>query len=168
MKTLDDYMRIYHEQMNQGDIAKAYRGLMQYMMQLKTFLSKKYPDYSFSSNLYLGYMDMTFFTFTPPSLSQHKLKSAVVFLHEPFTFEAWLTAHNRKIQAEYYQLFCQNHYKSAVLHKPEKGVDAIASTTLVNSPSFSDFDLLTKTIETGMLSFNEDIISFLNALTLSN
>lgn len=38
MKTLNDYVQVYKEQLVKKDIQKAYHGLMKYMMSLKASL----------------------------------------------------------------------------------------------------------------------------------
>jgi hypothetical protein len=162
MRTLDDSMRVYHEQMIRGDVPAAYHGLMQYMMGLRTSLSKKYPEYSVSGSLYPGYMDMTYFAFTPPSIRQKGLKTAVVFIHEACAFEAWLAAANRRIQMDYYQLFKTAGWDSESLCAPDIGVDALIQSSLVKAPVFNQPDTLSIQIETGMLEFSEAILAFIN------
>jgi hypothetical protein len=45
---------------------KAYKSLMDCVMDLRTYLSGKHPDHTVSGSIYFGYMDMTYFSFTPP------------------------------------------------------------------------------------------------------
>jgi len=40
---------------------------MTFMSELRSYLESKYPDYT-AGNLYFGYMDMTYFAFTPADL----------------------------------------------------------------------------------------------------
>lgn len=70
-------------------------------MTLRTHFHKKYPDAFVSGSIYYGYMDMTYFSFTPKSLQQRKLKIAIVFVHESFRFEVWLAAYNKQVQQNY-------------------------------------------------------------------
>lgn len=50
MKTLNDYVTVYKEQLEKGDIQKAYKGLLKYSYSLKTHLSKQFEDrFSFGS-----------------------------------------------------------------------------------------------------------------------
>jgi hypothetical protein len=67
MESLPEYMDEYKKQMQLGHIPKAYRGLMSYIMALRTYFGDKYPDYFVSGNIYYGYMDMTYFSFSPKS-----------------------------------------------------------------------------------------------------
>ena len=59
MKSLQENMVEFREQLKKGSIQKAYLGLMEYMMSLKNHFSNKFPDYSTPGGLYNGYMDMT-------------------------------------------------------------------------------------------------------------
>jgi len=96
MESLNEYIKKYKIQLSKGIIQKAYRGIMIFMSGLKNDLEKNYPDFIVSS-LYFGYMDMTYFAFTPSDLKNKKLKIAIVFLHEQERFEAWLGGSNRKV-----------------------------------------------------------------------
>jgi hypothetical protein len=84
--SFNESMIEYRKQLETGTIQKAYQGLMDYMMSLRSNFEKKYPDYSVSGNLYLGYMDMTYFSFFPNSLKRQGLKVGVVFVHKTFAF----------------------------------------------------------------------------------
>jgi len=75
MESFNQYMEEYKKEMKKGVIKEAYKGLMEYIMDLRTHLQNKYPDY-FVSSLYYGYMDMTYFSFSPESLKDRKLKIA--------------------------------------------------------------------------------------------
>ena len=73
VSTFQEYMSEYKKQLQKGLIQKAYGGLMDYVMILRTHLQHKYPDY-FVSAIYYGYMDMTYFSFTSRMLQEMKLK----------------------------------------------------------------------------------------------
>jgi len=88
----------YRQQLERGIIQIAYRGLMEYMGDLRATFQTKYPEFSVPGNIYYGYMDMTYFSIVPPVLKERGLKIAVVFLHEAFRFEVWLSGYNRQIQ----------------------------------------------------------------------
>ena len=111
MGSLSDAMSEYRAQMQKGVIQQAYRGLMDYMSALKTELKAKHPDYQVSGSLYFGYMDMTYFAFTPPALKEKGLKIAIVFVHETFAFEAWLSAANRGLLAQFAEQFKDADWK---------------------------------------------------------
>lgn len=155
-----DYMEEYRIQLEEGYIQKAYQGLMKYIMDLRVHLKNKYPEYSLSG-IYYGYMDMTYFSFSPESLKNRKLKIAIVFVHETFKFEVWLAGSNKKVQKRYWELIKEGNWKEYHIPSTTKGVDSILEHVLVDAPDFSDLDGLTQQIEMGTLKFIEDVVNFL-------
>ena len=77
MRSFQENMDEYRKQLEKGTIKDAYRGLMEYIMDLKTHFKNKYPDHFTSGSIYYGYMDMTYFSFTPKSLKDRNLKIAI-------------------------------------------------------------------------------------------
>ncbi len=161
MENFHEYMEEYRKQLEKGEIQKAYRGLMEYILELRAYFSKKYPDYSTSGNIYAGYMDMSYFSIVPETLRQRKLKIAIVFLHEAFRFEAWLAGMNKQVQAEYWKLFKESGWKKYPIVPTTKGADSIVEHVLADKPDFRDLEALTRQIESGTLKFIEDIESYL-------
>jgi hypothetical protein len=157
------YIDDYKQQMQKGAVSTAYKGLMEYIMSLRTYLSNKYPDYYVPSSIYYGYMDMTYFSFSPKSLVQRKLKIGIVFIHASCRFEAWLAGYNKQTQSKYWQLFKESGWNDYPLVPSTQGVDAIIEYSLVDHPDFSDLDGLTKQIEDATLAFIENIDRFLTA-----
>lgn len=162
MDSLYKYIDAYRKQMEKGDIVKAYRGLMDYIMGLRVYLANKYPDYTVSGSVYYGYMDMTYFAFTPAALRKRNLKIAVVFVHDKIRFEAWLAGGNRQVQNKYAKLFQESGWKKYPVSSIEKGVDSILETVVADNPEFDHLDLLTDCIESGTLRFIKDIGDFLD------
>ena len=95
LESFHESMVEYRKQLEKGAIKEAYRGLMDYIMGLKSYFSNKYPEYSVSGSIYCGYMDMTYFSLVPELLKRRKLKVAIVFVHETFRFEVWLSGQNK-------------------------------------------------------------------------
>ena len=52
MASFNEYISEYRKQLEKGTIKKAYKGLMEYIMDLRTHFKNKYPDY-FVSGQYL-------------------------------------------------------------------------------------------------------------------
>ena len=162
MESLREYMEEYRRQLAKGVIQKAYRGLMEYVMALRTHFQDKYPDHFVSGSIYYGYMDMTYFSFIPKSLQERKLKPAIVFVHEAFRFEVWLAAYNKQVQSKYWKLFKDSGWNKYNLVPSTKGVDAILEHVLVDKPDFGDPDALTAQIERATLEFIQDVEGFLS------
>ncbi|MCX6664654.1 MAG: hypothetical protein NT038_01130 [Euryarchaeota archaeon] len=162
MKPFHEYMNEYRKQMETGDIKEAYKGLMDYIMNLRTHFQNKYPDYFVSGSIYYGYMDMTYFSFFPESLKSRKLKIGIVFIHDTCRFEVWLFGYNKQVQAKYWKLIKESDWKKYHIPSTTKGNDSIIESILVDKPDFSNLETLTQQIESGTLTFIKDVENFLS------
>jgi hypothetical protein len=162
MEPFDQYINEYKRLLAKGDIKKAYKGLMEYILSLRTYFKNKYPDYFVPGSIYYGYMDMTYFSFNPKSLKQRKLKIAIVFIHDTCRFEAWLAGYNKGVQSKYWRLIKESGWNKYPPVATTKGADAIIEHILVEHPDFSDLDSLTLQIESAALKFIDDLDSFLS------
>jgi len=162
MGSFHENVHEYRKQLEKGVIQEAYKGLMEYIMDLRTYFKNKYPDYSVSGSIYFGYMDMTYFSFTPKSLKNRRLKIAIVFIHDVFRFEVWLAGNNKRVQKEYWKLFTQSDWNQYPIVSTTKGVDSIVEYVVVEDPDFRDVDALTTRIERAVLTFIEDVERFLS------
>ena len=160
--SFQETMNEYKKQLQKGAIQKAYQGLMDYIMRLRSHFENKYSDYSVSGSIYFGYMDMTYFSFFPKSLKLRGLKVGIVFVHCPFRFEVWLFGYNRSVQARYWKLFKEGSWNKYLIPPTTKGVDSILEGILVENPDFNDLDALTSQIERGTLKFIDDVEDFLS------
>jgi ribosomal protein S8 len=158
---LQTYINEYSIQLSKGYIQKAYKGIMTFMSGLKTHMENSYPDY-IASTLYFGYLDMSYFAFTPSDLKNKKLKIAIVFLHEQGRFEVWLSGSNRKIQAEYIEKISHKNIGKYKLSKVLPGVDSIIESILVDKPDFNNPEELKMQIERKTIEFVNDITSILD------
>jgi len=161
VETLNKYIGEYRKQVEKGDIVKAYRGLMSYILDLRSYLSNKYPDFAVSGSVYYGYMDMSYFSFTPAFLQDRKLKIALVFIHDKVSWEIWLAGANRQVQSRYSKLFTEKGWDKYHITAIEKGVDSIIDCVLTDKPDFDDLSALTTEIESKALKFIDEIQKFL-------
>jgi len=162
MGSFQENINEYKKHLENGLIKDAYKGLMEYIMGLKTYLKKNYPDYFVSDNIYFGYMDMTYFSFTPRTLKERNLKIAIVFIHETGSFEVWLAGINKRIQQKYWDVFRQSDWNKYPLVPTTKGVDSIMEYVLIGNPDFNDLGALTNQIEQKILEFIDAVESFLS------
>ena len=162
MEPFHEYINEYRKQLENGAIQKAYKGLMEYVMDLRTHFKNKYPDYSIPSSIYYGYMDMTYFPVFPKLLKDRNLKIAIVLIHEKLRFEAWLVGVNKGVQTQYWKMIKDSDWNQYHIVPTTKGYDSIIEYVLVDNPDFSDLDTLTKQIETETLKFIMDVESFLS------
>lgn len=155
MKSLNEYMALYKQLMAEGDIQIAYRRLLEYIVGMRNHFSDKYSENHVCGTLYQGYMDITFFTFTPDLLKKKNLKVAIVFNHTHVCFEAWLVGVNKQVQATCWKYFKDRNWAKHPL--PVWPQDYITRTVLVETPDFDHTDALTQDIESRVLAFIDDI-----------
>ena len=156
MDSINGYVKEYIAQLREGHIQKAYKGIMAFMSEMRTYLENTYPNCAVGA-LYFGYMDMTYFAFTPSLLKNMKLKIAIVFLHEECRFELWLAANNRKIQADYIELLRRKNIGKYTLSQVAPGVDSIITLPITEQPDFDNPGKLKKQLEEKALEFANDV-----------
>ena len=161
MGSLNDQIREYRLQLKEGRIQTAYKGIMTFMSGLKSHLENNYPGH-FTSALYFGYLDMTYFAFTPAFLKAKKLKIAIVYLHEQGRFEVWLGGSNRKIQADTIGRLSHRDLGRYQLSRVHPGVDSIIESVVIEQPDFDDLEELKTQIEMKTIEFINDISSLLD------
>ncbi len=160
MDTLNDHIRAYTAQLVLGHIQKAYKGIIGFMTELKAYLEHRHADYV-SGALYFGYMDITYFAFTPIVLKQKKLKIAIVYLHGQSRFELWLAAENRKIQSATIALLSGKNIGAFKLSAAGPGVDSIIAWTAAEQPDFDSPDTLMTLIEAQTIRFAADMAALM-------
>lgn len=151
---LNEYFAEYKKQMELGHVPRAYSGLMEYMMNLRTHFKTDVEEYTVGS-FYQGYMDMTYFPVSTKSLNKKKLKLAIVFNHPKTQFEIWLSGQNRQIKNEYLNTIEQSDLKKGFVIT--KNPDSIIESIITENPDFSDLDKLTTEIEKAVAKFIKDV-----------
>ncbi|MBK7094535.1 MAG: hypothetical protein IPH57_05560 [Saprospiraceae bacterium] len=162
MNNLSENIYHYKKQAENGLIQAGYKALIQYILDLRIYFKKKYPEYYVSGNFYYGYMDMTFFSFSPGFLKSKNLKVMIVFIHKTFRFEAWLAGQNKQVQTRYWYSFRRNVPINCRIPTSLTGVDSILEYTLSETPDFNDLKSLTLQIEDGTKKFIKDIEDLLS------
>ncbi len=159
MTNLNDAINEYTAQLQKGQIQIAYKGIMTFMSTLKSTLESNHPDYA-ASGLYFGYMDMTYFAFTPLELKRKNLKIAIVYLHQENRFELWLGGGNRKVQAEYIELLKGKDLGHYRLSQVRPGVDSIIECIVAEHPDFENVEELMKNLEDQTIEFAKKVNYF--------
>lgn len=162
MTALQKSMLEYKKQLESGEIQVAYKGILEYLMTLRTHFEKQHPEWTVPGGLYTGYMDMSYFSILPLSLKERKLKIAVVFLHEAFRFEVWLAGVNKGVQAEYWQMIKESGWRKYAPVATTQGADAIIEHVLIEEPDFDDLEGITRQIQVGTQYFITEIEQFLS------
>lgn len=156
MKDLNEYVIAYQKQLQEGKIQIAYKGIMSFMGNLKSYLSDMHSDYLVGA-LYFGYMDMTYFAVTTTELKDKQLKIAVVYLHQENCFELWLSATNKKIQAQYIEKLKDKDLKGYQLSVSQPGIDSIIESRIIDHPNFNELTSLKVELDKLTQKFIEDI-----------
>lgn len=162
MKTFNDYIQAYKNQLETEDIQKAYKGLIIYVMNLKTHFTNKYYDDFYVGHFHQGYMDVTYFTFTPISLKNKKLKIGIGFNHKKMEFGIWLSGQNKQIQKKYWEIFKDSDLNKYYVPTSINKTPSIIEHTLLESPNFNNLEHLTNQIENKAMSFINDMIKILD------
>lgn len=152
MKTLNELVKQYTYHLQQGEIQIAYKGILEFLGKLRADFIKKHPHYDVS-NIYQGYMDMSYFSLSTKLLKDKGLKIAIVYLHEKGDFEVWLSARNRYIAKSYADLLNSNISGDVNVFHDINNQDAIIECILTPTPNFEDQSSLIDTIDQGVEKF---------------
>lgn len=162
MENLRESMWIFQSALQAGYLQQAYRGLMDFFGELRKRFQNAYPEYSIS-NMYYGYLDMTYFAIVTEFLKARQLKIAIVFEYDSFTFEVWLSGVNRGVQKKYWKLIKEKNWEEFALCDDPTKEDHIIRKILVKEPDFLDSDMLGDQIEEGTIDFLDHVQAFLGA-----
>lgn len=165
--SLSKAMQVYHDALHKGEIQRAYRGILGFMSELRTELEQKYPDYVFTQ-VYPGYMDMSYFAITPVELRNRKLKIALVYLHEANRFELWLSANNRKLQKEWIDVLNQREDMQYRVSEAGVGIDSIVEYIVHVQPNFDAREALKQSLEMNTVRFIKDMETLLQGGSKEN
>jgi len=161
MKNFNDFVAIYKEQLEKGDIQIAYTGLVKFVMKLKSIFSKNLAHkYSFG-NMLQGYMDYTYFYFSNDYLKNRKLKFGLVLNHQEMRFEIWLLGQTIDIQKKYWDLLKTTKWNKDKTEMPQYSV---LEAVLVVNPDFNVLDSLSQKIEGKLIQVSDEIIDLLKTI----
>ncbi len=154
-------LRNIQRNLKKEQIQKAYKGIMTFMSRFKTHMESRYPEY-LASSLYFGYMDMTYFAFTPIKLKRRKLKVAIVYIHKQNRFEVWLGGTNRSVQTQYIEIMRKKNIGDYKLSQVLQGVDSIIEMKIAEQPDFNHMEELILIIERKIIEFTNNVLSMLS------
>ncbi len=159
MSSLQSAIREYKSLLRSSMLSRAYRGILGFMMSLRTQFSHDHPQWVIGS-LYQGMMDISFFSITTQQLQEKKLKIALVFHHPETRFELWLCGRNKQIQSKYLNLLA--HVPLGKYHLSTPDTDAILTSVILTSPDFDHPETLTSQIEKSTVDFIRDMQPFIS------
>ena len=79
MGTFKENMSRFRSLLEDGNLQTAYQEFMRFFSDLRRHFENNNPGFSVPTNIYYGYMDMTYFAIITPLLTSHNLKVGVVF-----------------------------------------------------------------------------------------
>ena len=161
--SLDRCVDVYCASVAQGDIARAYRGILSTLIQFKSSWESAHPADSVGA-LYQGYLDMSFVAVAPAALAENRLKISLVFLHPEGVFSLWLIAGNRAIQKSISDSLRRLPLGGYSLCKLEPGVDAIIARDLPKPYQFDQPDALNAFLMRSAEAFTADMIALVDAM----
>ena len=158
MKNLNDYVKVYKEQLKKGDILIAYNELVKFVMKTRVdFIKNLANQYSFTGILH-GYLDYTYFYYSNDFLKNKKLKLGFVLNHLEMRFEVWLLGNTIPIQKEYWNLLKTSKWNKDKTEMPKYSV---LEAVIECNPDFNDLELLFKKNEESLIQVSNEIIELL-------
>lgn len=124
---------------------------MRFFSDLRNHLIKAYPDQYICGHIYQGYLDFSYFSFTPTEIKQSQLKVGICLLHKALRFEVWLVGQNKKVQQRYWQLFKGSDWEDSII--PTTPSEAVLKKIIAENPDFDQPERLTRLIATETLAF---------------
>ena len=158
MKSLNEIVAVYQEELRKGDILIAYNELVKFVMNTRTELVKKLEDqYSFAKILH-GYMDYTYFYYSNDFLKSKKLKLGLVLNHVDMRFEVWLLGNTIPIQKEYWNLLKSTKWNKDKTEMPQY---SILEAVIIDKPNFDNLELLSQNIYKNLVQVTDEVIDLL-------
>lgn len=130
MVSINECVNDFKKELAKGEIQKAYKGIFDFLTEIKTALLDMNPDNLSSGSMYHGYLDMSYFPIITNVLKKHKLKVAVVFNYESFQLEVWLSGMNRVVSKNIWELLKKKQWNKYPLVKDIQMSDSIMECIL--------------------------------------
>ena len=154
MKSMHDGFSEYQNLVQTGDIARVYKGIIDYMQSLRRHLRDNHREYKMGS-FNQGAMDFTYFSLSTKELKAEQLKLVIIFNHQKASFEIWLAGQNKQVQKQYLALMDEKelgaHYRAST--HPH----SILEWEVLKSPNFNDLDTVTTKMEQSVKVFLQDL-----------
>lgn len=132
-------------------------GHVRFMTALRAHFISRFPTGFKAGQIYKGKKEISFFTFTPLSLHQQKLKIAIVWNYQNDRFEIWLAGQNRQIQKQCWSFFKDSNWSKYPVPNNITAGFSIVDSILVANPNFNDADKLILQIEAKAMAFIQGI-----------
>ena len=158
MKNLNDFVALYKEQLEKGDILVAYNALVKFVMKIRADFSKQLSSHYSFANILHGYMDYTYCYYTNEYLKSKKLKLGLVLNHLEMRFEIWLLGNTIPVQKEYWNLLKSTKWNKDKTEMPQY---SILEAVIIDKPDFNNLELLSLNVQKNMVQVTDEIIALL-------
>lgn len=150
------YVGEYERLIQTTNLQKGYQELVAFFRQLRTYLQKEMPQYTFTGNIVENNMDYSYFQFANEELKSKGLKIVIAFVHDEFSYQIWLSGLNRQIQQKQYELLKATPHPYTLTDNPNK-TDYILRTELIGECNYTNPKVSFLTIKENALAFIEKI-----------
>ncbi|MGL5978012.1 MAG: DUF7000 family protein [Erysipelotrichaceae bacterium] len=140
-------LQCYQTLLETTQLQTGYQSLIALLKTLHNILQSSQPELEWNQQLVENRMDFAYMQARPKQLKAKGLKLQIVFVHERFQFEVWLSGYNRKIQQNYTSSLRQLPLGYELTKDPLR-IDYIVKTTLPQSLVYEPITTLQATLET--------------------
>lgn len=154
--TNGEYIDEYKRLIQTTNLQKGYQEFIRFFRNLRTYLQKEMPEYTFTGNIVENNMDYSYFQFTNEILKSKGLKIVIAFVHADFDYQIWLSGLNREIQRKCYKGLQGAKHPYILTSNPTK-TDYILQAQLVDECNYDDIEGLLKTIKENVLEFINEV-----------
>jgi hypothetical protein len=138
------------------NLQKGYQEFIKFFRNLRAYLQREMPAFTFTGNIVENNMDYSYFQFSNEDLKSKGLKIVIAFVHADFDFQIWLSGINREIQRKQYEILKATGHPYTLTDNPNK-TDYILRTDLIAECNFGNPQESFQTIRANTLAFIKKI-----------
>ncbi len=146
MKFDTQKLNVYRDVLATTQVQQGYQEFIKLFRYLRMELEKELEGFSASSSIMENRMDFAYFQLFSTQLKEKGLKVQIIFVHEEYQFEVWVSGYNRKIQCDYYKYLKDMKMKYTLTKNPER-TDYIIKSSLSKDIDISDGCLVKKLLK---------------------
>jgi hypothetical protein len=151
-----EYINEYQRLLQTTNLQKGYQEFIRFFRNLRTYLQKELPEYTFTGNIVENNMDYSYFQFANEDLKSKGLKIVIVFVHAEFSYQIWLSGLNREAQRKHYDYLKDKSHHYTLTANPNK-TDFILKMPLVSECNYNNMEELLMTIKANAVAFVHNV-----------
>jgi hypothetical protein len=155
-KINDGYIYEYQKLLQTTNLQKGYQEFVKFFRNLRTYLQKELPEYTFTGNIVENNMDYSYFQFTNDNLKSKGLKIVIAFVHTDFAYQIWLSGLNREVQRKHYDYLKDKSHTYTLTGNPNK-TDYILKKPLIGECNYNDLEGLLNRIKISAFEFINNV-----------